>query len=205
MWPAKVIYCHVQAGCVDKTNQEYPPLFTPLQYQCNSNWKDFFQGGGYWGRLFFSGGVLVIGWLLITDCVIDNMSRFLRTMWLGSKYWLDLQEFSPEDFYNQLEEESKVLEKIPDKADITNYVKIKLGLVQAEEPTPDSPEVKYAFHLLLITKYSWRFSCHIYLLLPCVHQYLSNNNLNTNLRIHSWFNYVSLFLLIWRMTVPIPR
>lgn len=51
------------------------------------------------------------------------------------------QEFSPEDFYNQLEEESKELEKIPDKTDITQYVKVKLGVVQVEEPTPDSTEV----------------------------------------------------------------
>lgn len=56
-------------------------------------------------------------------------------------YWIIWQEFSPEDFYNQLEEESKELEKIPDKTDITQYVKVKLGLVQAEEPTPVSTEV----------------------------------------------------------------
>lgn len=52
----------------------------------------------------------------------------------------DLQEFSPEGFYNQLEEEEKELERIPDKTDITNYVKLKLGLVQSEEPRPCSPE-----------------------------------------------------------------
>ena len=34
-----------------------------------------------------------------------------------------------------------MLEQIPDKADITSYVKIKLGLVQTEEPQSDSPEV----------------------------------------------------------------
>ena len=49
-----------------------------------------------------------------------------------------MQEFSPEGFYNQLEEEGKELERIPDKADITNYVKLKLGLT--EEPRPGSPE-----------------------------------------------------------------
>ena len=59
------------------------------------------------------------------------------------------QELSPEDFYNQLEEEGRVLEKIPDKADITNYVKIKLGLLQTDESRPDSPEVKYAIHMLI--------------------------------------------------------
>lgn len=60
-----------------------------------------------------------------------------------------LQGFSPEDFYNQLEEEGRVLEKVPDKTDITSYVKVKLGLVQAEEPGPRSPEVKYGCYLLL--------------------------------------------------------
>lgn len=52
----------------------------------------------------------------------------------------DFQEFSPEGFYNQLEEEERELERIPDKTDITNYVKLKLGLVQSEEPRPNSPE-----------------------------------------------------------------
>jgi len=39
-----------------------------------------------------------------------------------------------------LEEEEKELERIPDKTDITNYVKVKLGLGQSEEPRPGSPE-----------------------------------------------------------------
>ncbi|KAL9951872.1 hypothetical protein ACROYT_G044611 [Oculina patagonica] len=52
---------------------------------------------------------------------------------------LECLEFSPEGFYNQLEEE---LERIPDKADITDYVKHKLGLGEAEEPRPCSPDDK---------------------------------------------------------------
>ena len=56
--------------------------------------------------------------------------------------WFSSQEFNPKDFYNQLDEEGRVLEKIPDKSDITSYVKVKLGLVQAEELSPDSPKVQ---------------------------------------------------------------
>ena len=47
-----------------------------------------------------------------------------------------------------MDEEVRVLEQIPDKADITSYVKIKLGLVQNEEPQPDSPEVLHVCHLM---------------------------------------------------------
>ena len=83
----------------------------------------------------------------------------------------DFQEFSPEGFYNQLEEEERELERIPDKTDITNYVKLKLGLVQSEEPRPNSPEdpepesqsvyKAFVFYLILIL-----FLRSFYCLLP---------------------------------------
>lgn len=53
---------------------------------------------------------------------------------------LECLEFSPENFYNELEEEGRELERVTEKADITNYVKLKLGLVQTEDNRPGSPE-----------------------------------------------------------------
>ncbi|CAH3196693.1 unnamed protein product, partial [Porites evermanni] len=78
-----------------------------------------------------------------TDLDISPVKKLVRKLLMimsRPARLLECLEFSPEDFYNQLEEESKELEKIPDKTDITQYVKVKLGLVQAEEPTPDSTE-----------------------------------------------------------------
>lgn len=78
-----------------------------------------------------------------TDLGISPVKKLLRKLLMimsRPARLLECLEFNPKDFYNQLDEEVRVLEQIPDKADITSYVKIKLGLVQTEEPQPDSPE-----------------------------------------------------------------
>ncbi|KAJ7351671.1 Microtubule-associated serine/threonine-protein kinase 4 [Desmophyllum pertusum] len=78
-----------------------------------------------------------------TDLDIAPVKKFVRKLLMimsRPARLLECLEFSPEGFYNQLEEDERELERIPDKADITSYVKNKLGLVPAVEPRPDSPE-----------------------------------------------------------------
>ena len=101
------------------------------------------------------------------------MSNFLTL-----KSWRDFQEFSPEGFYNQLEEDERELERIPDKADITSYVKNKLGLVPAEEPRPDSPEEDQE------SVWTFLFSISLTLSLPRV--------LNSKLRGKSWVSFCKI-------------
>lgn len=78
-----------------------------------------------------------------TDLDISPVKKLVRKLLMTMSRparLLECLEFNPKDFYNQLDEEGRVLEKIPDKSDITSYVKVKLGLVQAEELSPDSPK-----------------------------------------------------------------